>query len=130
MAAHAHSSSTLPHPTGPLSARERYSGTTPGHKRLHQTPRSPTYCTTGVRRHDMSPLTANHTVNLSISSNRNERLGSTNDNMPPSTPPLLELETLGTITSNGQTIKPDIMGTIDKGFFLSDQEWTCYRRNY
>ncbi|KAH8201241.1 hypothetical protein TruAng_004558 [Truncatella angustata] len=26
--------------------------------------------------------------------------------------------------------KIDIQGTIDKGFFLSEGEWTCYRRNY
>ncbi len=47
-------------------------------------------------------------------------------------PPLM------TITTNGQLvygdtqnpIKIDIQGTIDKGFFLSEGEWTCYRRNY
>ena len=43
------------------------------------------------------------------------------------------------MTANGQLvygdpertrIQIDIQGTIDKGFFLSDGEWTCYRRNY
>ncbi|KAH6662730.1 hypothetical protein B0J14DRAFT_685435 [Halenospora varia] len=33
-------------------------------------------------------------------------------------------------TSDGQTIKPVIFGRIDKGFFLADNDWTCYRRNY
>jgi meiosis-specific transcription factor NDT80 len=32
--------------------------------------------------------------------------------------------------ANQTPIKMDIYGTIDKGFFLSDNEWTCYRRNY
>jgi len=27
-------------------------------------------------------------------------------------------------------IKVDISGVIDKGFFVADNEWTCYRRNY
>jgi meiosis-specific transcription factor NDT80 len=31
---------------------------------------------------------------------------------------------------SGTPIKIDIHGAIDKGFFLSDGEWTCYRRNY
>jgi meiosis-specific transcription factor NDT80 len=30
----------------------------------------------------------------------------------------------------GHTIKVDIHGNIDKGFFQSEGEWTCYRRNY
>jgi meiosis-specific transcription factor NDT80 len=33
-------------------------------------------------------------------------------------------------TSDGQIIKPEIFGRIDKGFFLADNDWTCYRRNY
>ncbi|KAK0764153.1 hypothetical protein N5P37_003548 [Trichoderma harzianum] len=31
---------------------------------------------------------------------------------------------------NGTQIKIDITGTVDKGFFLAEGEWTCYRRNY
>jgi meiosis-specific transcription factor NDT80 len=33
-------------------------------------------------------------------------------------------------TSEGQMIKPEIFGKIDKGFFMADNDWTCYRRNY
>jgi meiosis-specific transcription factor NDT80 len=33
-------------------------------------------------------------------------------------------------SSEGQIIKPEIFGRIDKGFFLADNDWTCYRRNY
>jgi meiosis-specific transcription factor NDT80 len=33
-------------------------------------------------------------------------------------------------TADGQTIRPEIFGKIDKGFFMADNDWTCYRRNY
>lgn len=48
-------------------------------------------------------------------------------------PPLQQIQTLGTLQyadGNGTPAKVDISGTIDKGFFLSEGEWTCYRRNY
>ncbi|KAJ2896826.1 hypothetical protein MKZ38_005214 [Zalerion maritima] len=51
-------------------------------------------------------------------------------------PPLGTMVTFGTLQYNdphnsvATTITPDITGTIDKGFFLSENEWTCYRRNY
>ncbi|CAK7267155.1 meiosis-specific transcription factor ndt80 [Sporothrix epigloea] len=50
-------------------------------------------------------------------------------------PPLMETTSFGTLQyadgpGAGQTIKLEINGTIDKGFFLSEKEWTCYRRNY
>ncbi|KAL1861284.1 hypothetical protein Daus18300_008960 [Diaporthe australafricana] len=48
-------------------------------------------------------------------------------------PPLMGLTMHGVLyysdAPNNQ-VKPDIIGTIDKGFFLADNEWTCYRRNY
>lgn len=48
-------------------------------------------------------------------------------------PPLNPLVSLGHLTYQDpqQTpIKVEINGIIDKGFFLADNEWTCYRRNY
>lgn len=46
-------------------------------------------------------------------------------------PPLYPTEIHYSLTtSDGQTIKPDIFGRIDKGFFMADKDWTCYRRNY
>jgi meiosis-specific transcription factor NDT80 len=33
-------------------------------------------------------------------------------------------------TSEGHLIKPEIFGKIDKGFFMAENDWTCYRRNY
>lgn len=49
-------------------------------------------------------------------------------------PPLDPIATLGILHyvdgTPGTGVRPEINGTIDKGFFLSDGEWTCYRRNY
>jgi meiosis-specific transcription factor NDT80 len=46
-------------------------------------------------------------------------------------PPLGPVTNLGVLKyGDGTMVKPDIHGIIDKGFFQSDGEWTCYRRNY
>jgi meiosis-specific transcription factor NDT80 len=52
-------------------------------------------------------------------------------------PPLMPLIVHGQLVygdaatpGSGTHVKVDIQGVIDKGFFLSDGEWTCYRRNY
>lgn len=46
-------------------------------------------------------------------------------------PPLFPTEVSYSLqTSDGQIIKPEIFGKIDKGFFMADNDWTCYRRNY
>ncbi|SPN98585.1 related to meiosis-specific protein NDT80 [Cephalotrichum gorgonifer] len=52
----------------------------------------------------------------------------------PTIPPLEPITTLGLLHyadgAPNTPVRPEINGTIDKGFFLSDGEWTCYRRNY
>lgn len=51
----------------------------------------------------------------------------------PSIPPLGSITSLGHLSYGDQSstpIKVDINGVIDKGFFVADSEWTCYRRNY
>jgi meiosis-specific transcription factor NDT80 len=46
-------------------------------------------------------------------------------------PPLNAQTNLGVLTAmDGTSVKFEINGSIDKGFFLADNEWTCYRRNY
>lgn len=46
-------------------------------------------------------------------------------------PPLQMTEHLVQIqTSDGQQVRPEIHGKVDKGFFMADNDWTCYRRNY
>ncbi|KAL6862695.1 hypothetical protein ACO1O0_002932 [Amphichorda felina] len=50
-----------------------------------------------------------------------------------SVPPLEEIKVLGSLQyADHPKTKVDvgIAGIIDKGFFLADKEWTCYRRNY
>ncbi|KAL8704911.1 MAG: hypothetical protein Q9201_001944 [Fulgogasparrea decipioides] len=49
-----------------------------------------------------------------------------------SVPPFLPTRTFAhrVIGANGTPIAVDIDARIDKGFFKSDQDWTCYRRNY
>lgn len=53
-------------------------------------------------------------------------------NNPNGPPPLNPTELLyHTIqTTDGQQVRPEIIGKIDKGFFLAENDWTCYRRNY
>ncbi|KAK8051295.1 hypothetical protein PG993_002680 [Apiospora rasikravindrae] len=47
-------------------------------------------------------------------------------------PPLQGIQQHGQLAyaTGHSPIKVEINGTIDKGFFLSEGEWTCYRRNY
>jgi meiosis-specific transcription factor NDT80 len=46
-------------------------------------------------------------------------------------PPLSETHVLTHLSSaDGHQVHPEIHARVDKGFFLSDRDWTCYRRNY
>ncbi|KAI9720228.1 MAG: hypothetical protein M1812_003046 [Candelaria pacifica] len=46
-------------------------------------------------------------------------------------PPLEDTTIIHQITTgDGQKVRPEITARIDKGFFLAEQNWTCYRRNY
>jgi meiosis-specific transcription factor NDT80 len=45
-------------------------------------------------------------------------------------PPLHPTEVIYQLQADGQTLRPEIFGKIDKGFFMADNDWTCYRRNY
>ena len=46
-------------------------------------------------------------------------------------PPLHPTEVLYSLqASDGQIIRPEIFARIDKGFFIAENDWTCYRRNY
>ena len=46
------------------------------------------------------------------------------------TPPFNETLVLHPIMNGNQTIRPEIIAKIHKGFFQVDEKWTCYRRNY
>ena len=46
-------------------------------------------------------------------------------------PPLGETQFIHQLTTaDGHLVRPEIHARVDKGFFLSDRDWTCYRRNY
>ncbi|KAI1253413.1 hypothetical protein MGN70_005621 [Eutypa lata] len=124
-----HRSTALPNPG--YSARQLYSRATPSYGREPEhTTRSPSF-TNPLRRHPLSPTPSPSIGYTAPVGRMDSSYGGKSQaaNIPP----------LMTITTNGQlvygdtpqnSIKIDIQGTIDKGFFLSDGEWTCYRRNY
>ncbi|EPE03143.1 p53-like transcription protein [Ophiostoma piceae UAMH 11346] len=125
--AHAHRA-PLPHPSGSVSTRDYYSTATPSFRRPSEHPtRSPSF--PGIRHHPLSP-TPSPNQTYAPTYKMDSAFGG-----KPQIPPLLETTSFGSLQyadgpSIGQTIKLDINGTIDKGFFLADKEWTCYRRNY
>ncbi|KAK1752112.1 hypothetical protein QBC47DRAFT_425021 [Echria macrotheca] len=129
MAQAAPRSTTLPHPGSQLSTRDIYSSATPSYRRQpdHHLPRSPSF--PAIRRH---PLTSPTPSPVTYNSLRMD--GSVyGSKAPQNIPPLNSMVSLGHLSYQdpGQTpIKVDISGIIDKGFFLADNEWTCYRRNY
>ncbi|KAL1841991.1 hypothetical protein VTJ49DRAFT_6234 [Mycothermus thermophilus] len=132
--AHAHRSTTLPHPG--LSTRDLYSSATPGFRRPdhhhHHNPhvqRSPPF--SSFRRHNpFSPSSAPAAYgSLKMDAGGFSTASKTQANIPP----LLAMTTLGHLSysdSANTPIKIDISGVIDKGFFIAENEWTCYRRNY
>jgi len=124
---------TLPHP-GPhhISARDQYSHSTPSFRRQSEhSARSPSFPGSHYRRHPISPtptLTGGYGA-------PNGRMDAQFANRAPQNniPPLEDIKVLGVLTyqdHNKTNIEIGINGIIDKGFFLADKEWTCYRRNY
>ena len=49
-----------------------------------------------------------------------------------SVPPFQPTRTFahGIMAANGTPVQVDVQAKIDKGFFKTDSDWTCYRRNY
>ncbi|POS84618.1 hypothetical protein EPUL_005834 [Erysiphe pulchra] len=114
----------LSHISPPLSARELYSSHTPGiHRRSSDLiTRSPTL-PGNIRSMPISPTSTGGFT--SPISNMNDTLGGN------PVPPLFPTEVHYSLaTAEGHTIKPEISGRIEKGFFMADNDWTCYRRNY
>ncbi len=122
----ANARSSLPH----QSTREIYSPATPSYNRRPE-PRSPSFATS-TRRHAHSPTpTPNvgftHPLRMPDSNHSNNRAPT--QTIPPLNP-VTNLGILSYADTPGTQIQVDISGVIDKGFFLADNEWTCYRRNY
>jgi len=121
-------STTLPHPASQLSTRDLYASATPSYRRQpeHHLPRSPSF--PAIRRHPLSSPTPSPVAYNPLRMDANYG-NKSQQNIPPLNP----IVTLGHLSYQDpqQTpIKADINGIIDKGFFLADNEWTCYRRNY
>ncbi|KAI8632152.1 p53-like transcription factor [Xylariaceae sp. FL1651] len=120
----------LPNPG--YSTREVYGGSRPTFMRADHIARSPSF-TTPLRRHPLSP-----TPSPSIGFTSPVRMEGVQygKSQAASVPPLMALTVHGQLVygdaaaAGSGPIKIDIQGLIDKGFFLSDGEWTCYRRNY
>jgi len=123
--AHAPRSATLPHPHqgSQLSTRDIYSSATPGFRRQpDQIPRSPS-AFTGIRRHPLSPTPTTYPLKMDNYGPKSQ----------PNIPPLNSMTSLGILSFNDPSataVKTEINGIIDKGFFLAEDHWTCYRRNY
>lgn len=54
-----------------------------------------------------------------------------NPSSAPTGPPMGNTHILCNLFSaDGVLVEPEIHGRVEKGFFLADRDWTCYRRNY
>lgn len=122
-------------PTPAYSARSIYAQTPPVFSRLDQSQRSPQF-PGAIRRHPLSP-TPSPSIGYS-----NSLASIRMDTSPYASKGQAHIPPLQGVVQQGQlsyvnshsppthVSKIDIQGTIDKGFFLSEGEWTCYRRNY
>ncbi|GAB1316650.1 hypothetical protein MFIFM68171_06860 [Madurella fahalii] len=126
--AHAARPAALPHPGTHLSARDLYSSATPAFRRPeHHVQRSPPF--SALRRHNPLSPTSSPAPYGSLSMDNGYPGSKTQQNIPP----LGAIVLLGHLTyadSQATVIKIEINGLIDKGFFMADNDWTCYRRNY
>ncbi|ESA43062.1 hypothetical protein GE21DRAFT_6602 [Neurospora crassa] len=126
--AHAPRSNALPHPGSQLSIRDSYATTTPTFRRQdHHIPRSPSFGGITSRRHPLSPTPSPATYNT------HRMDGTYGSKTQPNIPPLTSIVECGVLSYGGPQatpIKVEISGIIDKGFFLAEEQWTCYRRNY
>ncbi|KAI2782447.1 p53-like transcription factor [Daldinia loculata] len=126
--AHANRSAALPNPASAYNVRDLYSGSRPSFGRPTEHTRSPSFAAP-LRRHPLSP-----TPSPSISFTSPVRMDTSQYGKSGGShiPPLLAMSTNGQLvySDSGAPIKIDIHGTIDKGFFMSEGDWTCYRRNY
>ncbi|KAI0393855.1 p53-like transcription factor [Xylariaceae sp. FL0594] len=132
--AHTPRNTTLPVPS--YSTREIYAGPRPSFMRTtDHLASSPTFATP-LRRHPLSPTPSPNigfTTPVRMESVHHQFGKSQAGSVPPLSPVVQHGQLVyGDAQTGGAStpVKIDIHGHIDKGFFLSDGEWTCYRRNY
>ncbi|CAG1970728.1 unnamed protein product [Fusarium graminearum] len=126
-----HRTPGLPHPGSQISAREQYTSATPGFRRPSEhSVRSPSFAAQPRGRHPLSPTAS---PNAAFSAPSMGSSGYGNRPTGNTIPPLHNVHMMGSLQYQdgaGTPVKVEVNGTIDKGFFLSENEWTCYRRNY
>ncbi|KAI1365634.1 hypothetical protein F5Y08DRAFT_168961 [Xylaria arbuscula] len=127
--AHAPRVTALPNPG--YTTRDIYAGSRPSFMRPAD--RSPSYAPS----HRRIPLSQTPSPSIGYTSPaRMDGPHAYGKSQAGSTPPFQPVVTHGTLVYGdatagaGSPIKVDIQAVIDKGFFLSEGEWTCYRRNY
>ncbi|KAH8654012.1 NDT80/PhoG like DNA-binding family protein-like protein [Tricladium varicosporioides] len=115
-------SPALPHLGSPITTRDLYTGATPQLRRTTDLlSRSPSL--SGLVRG--VPLSPSSTSGFTSPTNMDNPLSGA------SCPPLNATDVIYRLqTQDGQSFTPEIFGRIDKGFFMADNDWTCYRRNY
>jgi meiosis-specific transcription factor NDT80 len=115
----------LPHLGSPQTTRELYANAAPQLRRASELlSRSPS-ATSTMRGVPISPSSSSGFA--SPANLDSPQLANNQDGPPPlqATQHLYELR-----TTDGQKVRPEIIGKIDKGFFMAENDWTCYRRNY
>ncbi|KAI1821542.1 hypothetical protein F4861DRAFT_456372 [Xylaria intraflava] len=132
--AHAPRTTALPNPG--YSTRDVYAGSRPSFVRTADHISRAAPFATPLRRHPLSSPTTSPSIGFT-SPVRMEGVHQYGKSQTASIPPLMPLTVHGQLLYGdgatpgaGTHVKVDIQGVIDKGFFLSEGEWTCYRRNY
>jgi meiosis-specific transcription factor NDT80 len=120
-------SPALPHLQSPPTARDLYTSATPHLRRASDIlSRSPSSNVGTALRSAGAPLSPSSTSGFT-----SPTMDASNTLSPNASPPLNPTEVIHQLqASDGQVIRPEIFGRIDKGFFMADNDWTCYRRNY
>jgi meiosis-specific transcription factor NDT80 len=109
------------------SVRSEYTTTTPGLAR-HLPSRPPQQ---EILASPHSPLTPATAVSPTMGSLASPSHDHGSNGLNTAGPPLGETQYVHHLSSaDGHTVRPEIHARVDKGFFLSDRDWTCYRRNY
>ncbi|KAF4126673.1 hypothetical protein GMORB2_0409 [Geosmithia morbida] len=120
-----------PLPGPPIHARDQYAHG-PSSFRRPQDHSSVIRSRSVTHQHRHNPLSSRSNVAPGFANSTN-RMDPPFSQSAADIPPLEEIETLGSLQYSDQTrtdVEIGISGVVDKGFFLADNEWTCYRRNY
>ncbi|RPB26056.1 p53-like transcription factor [Terfezia boudieri ATCC MYA-4762] len=107
-----------------MSARAAYATATPHTSRHHHRSPKEAHTPLPVSRSMRSPtITTSPTLGV--------QTDPSNQSSVPTGPPMGSTQILCNLFSaDGVLVEPEIHGRVEKGFFLAERDWTCYRRNY